>query len=224
MSNEVLKNDTSMTLDWADVSGAVQYELDISLYPDFSVIQQNFAPVSSTQAFTDIGANNQKRWWRWRSYTGITPSRWYEVGSYWLNTGFSGDLLLSNNQWALVNPSSITDKFVLTTFPVYTVVPQMFERIRERNRLGNLLSEFITIKDLITFSFDESRFMSHAQMNELIRFHRQVKTFFLTTYKHNGTDYVPHVWKVQFEADPEMTMLAAGRQDLFIGDLVFMEV
>lgn len=228
MANDLIKNDTAITLDWADVSGANKYQVEVSLVPDFSdsLIVNDATLAVSTKSFTDSGTNNAKRYWRWRSSSdgGTTWGAWSEVGSYWYNSAFSGDIALSNNQWEFVNPSDVTDKYLLTTFPLYSIQPQLLARIRERNRKGTLLSEYITAKDFITLGFDSSCWMIAEQYREFIRFHRDVKTFFAITLKSNGVDYVPNVWKVQCQTDPSLTMIAAGRQDIFIGDIILEEV
>lgn len=228
MANEVIKNDASITLDWSDVSGANVYHLQVSEYPDFSgvMVEEDTALAGSTHSFTDGGSANSKRWWRWRSSDdgGSTWSAWSEVGSYWINTGFSADLSLSTEQWIFVNPSDLTDRYVLADFPLYSIQRILLDRAKVRNRKGGLLSEFITIKDVIALRFPDTVFMGHEQMREIVRFHTQIKTFFLATLKTNGSHDVPNIWKAQFQSDPALTMLAAGRQDLFVGELILEEV
>ncbi len=227
-TNSVLSNDTSITLDWADVSGANLYHLQVASTPDFSgsLISEDSALASSTKTFTDGGADNTKRWWRWRSSadSGTTWTAWNEVGSYWLYTSASADITLAVNTWAMFKPSAVSDIYTFDLFPFYDVIPENQRRVRTRNRTGTLLSEYITIKDKVTFDLSDTRFIFHKQMREFRRFNTEIKTFFLATYKYNGVDYVPNIWKVQFGSDPDLTMMAAGRQDLFVGSLDFMEV
>lgn len=226
-ANSVLANDTSITLDWADVSGANLYELEVATEPDFSgtLLVNDATLVASTKTFTDGGTNDKKRWWRWRYSTdaGATWSAWSEVGSYWLNTSASGDVTLATGKWAMFDPDAVSDIYTFALFPVYAVAPMQIPRIRERNRAGDLLSEFITIKDKISLGIDESHYIQHPQMREFRRFYSEHKTFFLAAYNNNTVDDVPNVWKVQFESDPELSMMA-GREDLFTGSLVFEEV
>src|SRR3990167_6238375 len=220
-ANSVLSNDTSITLDWADVSGANRYHLQVAVVPDFSgtlTVDDNTLVVS-TKTFTDGGANDTKRWWRWRYSTdaGTTWSTWSEVGSYWLNTGASADVTLSSGSWAIFDPDAVSDLFTLDDYPVYSVLPEIIYRAKTRNRLGELLSEYVTTKDMISLDFSDTVFVVHRQMREFRRFNTEVKTFFLATYKTNGVDNVPNIWKVQFTEDPDWAMLDAGREDHFIG-------
>lgn len=228
-TNSVLSNDTSITLDWADVSGANKYQVQVSVdRADFggTLMVDDNTLVASTKSFTDTGTDNLKRFWRWRYSTnaGTSWSEWSEVGSYWLLAAASADITLSSNKWSIINPSDMTDTYTLTTFPVYRVTGANIYRIQQRNRLGTLLSEYVTKKDQIELRFDPSCYMSHEQYRCFRRFHETVKTFFLAAYKSNEVDTVPHIWKVQLVEDPQMTMIASGRQGLMTGTLTFTEV
>lgn len=227
MSNEVLKNDTAITLDWADVTGANKYHIEVASTPDFSgtLIEDDNTLVASTHSFTDGGTDDTKRWWRWRYSTdgGTTWASWNEVGSYWLDTGAAGDVSHTNGQWKMFDPDLVTDIFTFDDNPVWVVREQNIYRAKDRNRSGELLSEYNTTKSMITLSFGDDLFMTHQQMREFKRFNVEIKTFFLSTLRYNGTDYVPHIWKVQFQDDPELTMIR-GRQDFFTGELLFEEV
>lgn len=227
-TNSVLSNDTSITLDWADVSGANLYQLQVGLKPDFSgtmIVDDNTLAVS-TKAFTDSGVNDAKRYWRWRSSAdaGATWAEWSEVGSYWLNTGATGDVTLSSGQWAIFDPDAVTDKYILPDYPLYTVTELQYNRSKERNRQGEMLTEWYASKGLITMSFGEELFITHEHMRALKRFNCEIKTFFLATYKTNGVNVVPNIWKVVFQEDPEFKMLAAGREDFFTSEITFEEV
>jgi len=228
-TNSVYSNDTSITLDWADVSGANLYHLQVSVdKPDFSAtLQQNDATLAaSTKTFTDSGTNDRKRYWRWRYSTdaGSTWSEWQEVGSYWLNTAGSTDITLSSDTWALIDPDALTDIYTFDLFPLYKVTNEKMQRLTTRNRLGTLLSEYLTVKGRIEMDLSRNHYILINQFNALKRFNEEIKTFFLATYKSNKTDTVQNIWKVQFEKDPDMTMVAAGRPDLYEGRLSFTEV
>lgn len=227
-TNSVLSNDTSITLDWADVSGANLYHLQVGSKPDFSgtlIVDDNTLAVS-TKAFTDTGTNDTKRYWRWRYSTdaGVTWSEWGEVGSYWVNTGASGDVTLTAGKWAIFDPDAVTDKYILPDYPLYQITDMQYNRAKERNRQGELLTEWYASKAIIIMSFSEEQFMTHEHMRAMKRFNCEVKTFFLATYKTNGIDNVPNIWKVVFQDDPEFEMLAAGREDFFTSEIVFEEV
>ena len=225
---KVLYNQTTIELDWAGVSGADFYQIQVSLYPDF---RSNFVDVShdeSDYTFTDSEANNAKRYWRWR------PSReagadwiepWSEVGSYWLDTGASDEIDVPRHYWVLADPEDVTDLYWFDLPPVYTIVPQNLYRFQDRNRLGELLSEFLTIKNDIQLQFQGSQFIAHAQLNEFRRFHNTKRTFFIATYKiGERARPMPNIWKVEFSQDPTFTMIAPGRPDLLRGMAVMTEV
>lgn len=227
-TNSVFANDTSITLDWADVTSANLYHLQVGTKPDFSgsLIVNDNALAVSTKAFVDSGANNVKRYWRWRYSTdaGTTWSEWSEVGSYWLNTGGSGDVTLASSKWAIFDPDAVSDIYTLPDYPVYKIVDQQFNRVKERNRQGDMLTEWYASKAIITLQFSEELFITHEHMRAFKRFNCEIKTFFIATYKTNGVDTVPNIWKVVFSEDPEFSMLAAGREDFFTGELIFEEV
>lgn len=228
-TNAVIYQSSSITLDWASVSGANLYHLQVSVdQADFSgsLLVDIAGLVSSIKSFTDTGTDNKKRFWRWRYSTdsGVTWSEWSEVGSYWLLSTIVADVVLSSNTWALINPSSTTDIYTLELFPVYRIMNEILNRNRVRNRQGTLLSEYLTQKANIELMFGNEQFIGHKQMRAFQRFNQVIKTFFLATYKYNGVDTVNHIWKVQFSADPQLTMLAAGRQDYFTGSVQFTEV
>lgn len=229
MSNEVYKNDTAIVLDWNNISGADLYHLQVSVdTPDFggSLEQDDNALGASTKSFTDGGTDDRKRFWRWRysTDTGTTWSEWSEVGSYWLNTSGGGDVSITADGWKIFDVSDVTDIYTLDLNPVYSVVAAKLPRLFKRNRSGELLSEFITLKSKITLAFQGEQYIERDQVMAFRRFNSEIKTFFLSANKTNGIDDVPNIWKVQFEDDPEFTMIIAGRQDLWTGEISFVEV
>ncbi len=228
VTNSVLANDTSITLDWADVSGADRYHLQVGTKPDFSgsLLEDDNTLLVSTKAFTDAGANDRKRYWRWRYSTnsGSTWSEWSEVGSYWLDTDAAGDVTLASGKWALFDPDLVTDIYTLPDYPMYKILDEQMFRVRERNRQADMLTEWYASKAKISLTFGEKLFITHEHMRTAKRFNCEIKTFFLATYKTNGVDTVPNIWKVVFEEDPEFSMLAAGREDFFTGEYNFEEV
>ncbi len=227
MSNEVLKNDASISLDWSDVTGANLYHLQVATKVDFSgtLIVNDSALATSGKSFTETGADDSKRWWRWRYSTdaGTTWSEWSQVGHYWYNTGASADVTLAADKWAVFDPSTLTDIYTFQDFPTYRVLPASIYRAKERNRQGQLLTEWLTSKESVVLGFSRENYMRLEQACAFLRFHTVVKTFFLASYKYNGIDYVPHIWKGIFTEDPGLVMLAAGRPDLLTGDINFEE-
>jgi hypothetical protein len=227
-TNSVFANDTSIALDWNSVSGANLYHLQVGTEPDFSgsLLVNDSALATSDKSFTDSGLDDAKRFWRWRYSTdaGTTWSEWSEVGNYWLNTAGAADITPAQGKWVMFDPDSVTDMYTFVDYPMDKIVDEQLYRVKDRNRRGNMLTEWYNSKARITLQFAETLFMTHEQMRALKRFNLEIKTFFLAVYKYNGVDYVPHIWKVVFSEDPEMSMLAAGREDLFIGELTFEEV
>jgi hypothetical protein len=88
-----------------------------------------------------------------------------------------------------------------------------------------LLSEFLTVKDLVTLNFNGAQYMEMAQLSELERFHNNKRTFFLACFKDGARERpMPHVWLVECAQDPSFNMIAAGRPDLLSGTISFEEV
>ncbi len=220
---------TNITLTWGLVAGANAYRIQVSSTPDFSgsLIATVSGITIHQHNFTDGGTNDTKRWWRWAaSYDGgASYQPWSEVGSYWINTSGAQNVSLPRSVWGLINPSDTTDVTELHDFPIYSIKQSHLYRVRDRNRLGTLLAEYITLKGSIALVYDSSTYMDVVGFREMRRFNEVIKTFFLCTFKDNALYFpTPNIWKVQFESDPELTMLAAGRQDLYTGTLSFMEV
>src|SRR6267142_726018 len=85
---KVLYNQTTIVLDWAGVDGAVYYQVQVSLFPDFRSLFVDQSVVDDDYTFTDGQINDAKRYWRWRPSTSVGAgflAPWSEVGSYWLN-------------------------------------------------------------------------------------------------------------------------------------------
>lgn len=226
-TNAAIAGDGSITLDWADVSGANLYSIQVSLYPDFRVcLSSDDALAASTHTYADTGTDDAKRYWRWRysSNGGSTWSKWSEVGSFWINSGAADEFVPTAGKTYLVEPDDPTDYVEFAVFPMFSVVPMMLNRVRERNRAGELLSEYLTTKDRILMEFSEECYVQHEQGREIVRFHNEIKTFFIVASVYDGLVYTTRTWKVQFTEDPEMSMVASGRTDLLVGSLEAEEV
>ena len=224
---KVIYNQRAIYLNWAPVQGSLLYRVEASLYPDFRTTFESIWVSASEYSFTDNEPSGQKRFWRWRpSLDGITYfETWSEVGSYWLDTALSRELELNRNEFALSDPDDMQDFYELDLFPTYTIVKRNLYRAMERNRLGELLSEFLTVKDLITLNFGGNQFMEAQQFNEILRYYNNVRTVFLATFKDGERQRpMPHVWLAELSQDPTFTMLAAGRPDLLTGTISFEEV
>lgn len=230
--NEIFKNDTSITLDWPDITGANRYHLQVNLNPDFSGSheQDDNTLAVSTKAFTDSGANDKKRYWRWRHSTdaGATWNEWSPVASYWLDTGGADDISLANSKWNLFDPDDITDEYVLDYYPRYTIVPANIMRASVRNRRGTLLSEYLTTKAKITIVHDSDNFITPLQYAEFMRFNSEIKTFFVGAMIesiHQDTSYYrPNIWKAQIMKDPAFTMISSGNEEYYTGEIYLEEI
>ena len=214
---------TSIVLDWASVLHVTSYQIQVSETPDFSGTLMIDTTVSaSIHSFTDTGTNDTKRWWRWRAFS---AGAWSEVGSYWINTAGANKVNASHNEWKMFDPDDVTDLYILPLFPNSTITNQNINRFKARNRLGTLLSEFLTIKAVVDLNYPDNVFITHVQFTEHRRFNEEIKTLFIATYKDNDVaDPVPNIWKVQYAVDPVLSMLAAGRPDLMVGAINFEEV
>lgn len=230
LSQAIYFNNTNISLQWHNTGPGLynQYEVQVSLLPDFSTTILDSTSVTDNRiTFVDSGTNDARRYWRWRGSadSGANYDRWSRVGSYWLNTAGAQNVSITRNSWMLINPSPVTDKYPFSIFPIYKTIPQHQYRIRSRNRVGTLLSEYITIKASIQFSFDPTRWLTSEEFSEARRFNETVKTFYLAIFNdYNFGEPVPNIWKVQFESDPDLSMFVAGRQGLLVGNLIFMEV
>jgi len=222
----VLYNTTSITLDWSGDSSSVSHQLQVSLYEDFRTTFVDTTVSVSNYTFTDNQVDDAKRYWRVREYNGsIYTSPWSEVGHYWLDTSATDQIELDYEQWSLVDANETTDRYNFDMFPLYSVIPGNIYRGRTRNRLGELLSEYLTTKSTIKLLLQGNQYLSHEQLSEFRRYHVEVKTFYLCNYI-NGAWHkpMPHIWKVQFIDDPLMSMFTAGRPDLLTGTLNLQEV
>jgi len=244
-NHRVLFNHRNIDLYWYQTlpsSGysAFEHELQVSLYPDFrSFVYHAFLGQVATVSFSDNGANDAKRYWRWRTlqFDDVTViENWSEVASYWLDTNAAVDIYVQRGDWVLFDPDNVTDLYKLDLPPIYTIDANNLYRFNARNLRGDLHVELLTVKDSIALTFQGNQYIAHAQINEFRRFHNTRRTFFLATNK-NGiykpayyfqdgiySRPAPHIWKVEFFKEPNFSMIAAGRPDLLRGIAQLTEV
>lgn len=224
----ILFNTTSIDLKWASVTGATDYQVQVSLFRDFRTIFETAITTESDYQFTDSQTNGAKRYWRWRPSTdgGSTfMEPFSEVGSYWLDTSAAQQIELDRNQFLICDSADTSDQYFFEMFPIYQIYDMNLYRIHQRNLLGTLLSEFLDFKSEIVLMFDGAQYMERRQFNEMVRFHNIARVCYLATYKDGERARpMPHIWKVEFVDDPNLTMLAAGRPDLLNGQIKFTEV
>ncbi|MGW8179761.1 MAG: hypothetical protein ACWGQW_13535, partial [bacterium] len=199
---KALYNQRSVALTWAVEPGATHYKYEVSLFPDFRTIFEQGLMTNNFITFTDNEADNAKRYWRFRASddggtTWMAPYSY--VGSYWIDTSATEEIFLSRNQWMVVDPENVTDQYLFDLFPIYQIIEQNLYRIQERNRGGDLLSEYLTTKSQITLNFSGAQFIDHVQFHELLRFHTEIRTIFLVANIDGECQTpMPHIWKVEF--------------------------
>lgn len=224
----VLYNQRQVSLFWGTQPGTEWYQLQVSLFPDFRSTIININLQESNYTFTDSAGDNSKRWWRWRpSVTAganfLAP--WSQVGSYWMNTGAAEQIQVPENYWVIFDPNSVGDIYFFDLAPQFQIVPKNIWRFQGRNRVGILLSEFLTVKEDIVLQFEGGQYIIHSQMDEFERFNNTKRTFFLANYaiwKHG--EPIPNIWLVECTEDPAFMMIAAGRPDQVRGSVKLTEV
>jgi hypothetical protein len=224
----VLFNTTTIRIRWNSVETANAYQFQVNLSPDFrgTNIETGTTNVTFTN-FTDSGPNNTKRYWRWRHSinAGSSWSEWRGIGSYWLDTNAVSAVSVTLNKVRFINPDDTDDRPYIETFPIISLQPQIIERIRTRNRLGMLLSEYVTSKAIIIMNFIDMKFFRPEAMRIFRRFNEEIKTFFLAGYFDQEPDNpISNIWKVQFFEDPAYVSAVSTRSDILEGEIKFMEV
>ena len=226
-TQKVIFNQSGITLDWASIANSLSYFIQVSLYADFRSTFVNTSVSRSEYSFTDSQPSGRKRYWRYApTLDGVNRQEpWSEVGSYWLDTALSRQFELNRNEWGFADPRDMLDTYELDLFPTSLHVKRNLYRSQERNRVGELLSEFLTVKDYITLNCVGQQFIEMAQLSELERFHNIKRTFFLACFKDGSRARpMPHVWLVECAGDPSFNLIAAGRPDLLTGTISFEEV
>jgi hypothetical protein len=225
---KVLYNQTSISLDWGTVDGANYYTLQVSLFPDFRSFILNVNITESDYQFTDSSTDDMKRYWRWRPSVSSGSNwlqPWSDIGHYWLDTSAAGEIEVPEHHWTMFDMDDVTDIYWFEMVPLSATVSHNINRFQGRNRLGTLLTEFLTVKDEIQLSYMGEQYLEHPQLDEFERFNNTKRTFFLANYAIGKRgEPTPHIWKVEFTIDPAFAMIAAGRPDLLRGSLTLIEV
>jgi len=223
VSNEVLKSGDSISLVWRTVSGADNYRIQVSGFIDFSDnIIDDSSLVTSSKTFTNPSGNGVY-FWRWASIDSGVQSVWSQVSKYIVNSSLTDEIIAPTGDIMFINKDDVTDNYTFEISPKIDIMPERINRAFLRNLQGDLLSEKITTKDLITLSFSDPYLASRNDRNEIIRFAVMQKSFYIATCYFDGDDYIHKVWEVEYEDDPELITLYS-RQDYFNGDIVLTEV
>jgi len=203
MANEVLKNDTSISLSWNPVTGATNYYIEVSKnYLDFrATVEYSTFTASTNPSYTAVG--DGKRYWRWKPYVSGSWQPYREVSSFTINTSLAGDI--SATSWMLINKTSISDYYILELQPMsYRIEPVHEWEAFRRNRKGKFISEQYITNDNITLDLSRS-YLGNNQKAEIMRFYNSHISFYLATRINNQllNDYVYLIWEVMFSEIPQ---------------------
>lgn len=216
MSNEIIKVDNSLNLDWADVNGATKYHCRISKYYDFSVITHEDTNLASSAYAPTLTGGNSKYYWQWRSYIGGVWQKWNEIQSFERVTG-GNDLTVSDSKWLMFE---IDERGAYTlqfeNAPQYSFVESQLFRTKERNLSGDLLSEYYATKGKIHLEWGENNTISVTEKNQIMRYYNMITDdIYLACALYNGTEYYRKLWKIWFEEEPTESPLD-GNEERFI--------
>lgn len=227
MGNAALTNDTTPTLDWADVTGANLYHAQISLYSDFRTIaiENNALATSTYTPASALGTDNSKYYWRWRYSTdaGATWSVWSEKYSFWLYASFTSTVTPTTWMFVAPTPLALSDSYTFAVYPEHQITEEQVLRAQRRILNGDMITELTAVKAKISI-IHQGAYISEAQRNEILRFMNMGAGFFLLTAINNGTEDVEKVWKVIFSTPPQFNALAPGREDYYTTQLELEEV
>ena len=210
MSNENLKNDFSISLDWTDVASATKYWILISKnYLDFrSTLESEDNNVASS-AYTFTASGNGTFYYRWRPYI-VSWQPWREVSSFIVNTSLSADF--SATAWTLVSKSDVTDYYILELSPMTAEIkPAHLWESFTRNRAGDIISEQYKTKEDIVLDISRT-YLGDNQKAELMRFYNSHTSFYLVARYDNQTlsDYVYRSWEVMFLDIPQLDIIGGN--------------
>ena len=222
MANEIIKNKTLFVANWNDYPSATAYHFRVSMKKDFSVIiSEDSILTVSTKTVTLTGGNG-KYFWQWRPFVGSWQS-WHSVNSLILDTSLPSDISLPSTRWVFYNKTVPSDSYTLDEFPLYQIQDFHSYAIFSRNLKGDLITEWRTTKGRINLDFT-GNFFQAKQYNEIMRFFNRHTSFYLACRLKDGDNFVYNIWEVMFTEDPTLTIVSAGRLDLWTGNLVLEEV
>jgi hypothetical protein len=215
MSNEILKNDNSISLDWGNVTGASKYWLQVSKdYIDFRATLEyednNLA--TSDDTFTTSG--NGTYYWRWRPYISGAWQPWREVNSFIVNTGASTDV--SATSWMFINKNDVTDTYILELQPIrWRLTDNHIWEARRRNRKGKIRSQKFVTKAVLSLDVTRS-YWGDNQKAEMLRFYNLAQAFYVAVRYDNQpeTDYVYRCWEVMFASAPNLDIPGGNTLEL----------
>ena len=145
---------------------------------------------------------------------------WSQIWSFWLDSSML--TTVTPTAWTLVDPDEIADAYTFAVQPAYGGSELQVLRGNERNILGDLLTEYTTIRSRVEMSFDDA-YVHYAQASEIMRFYHKRKSVFLIVLDYNGQDTRENVYKVEFEQEPVFEPLGHGREDYHRGEVIVAE-
>lgn len=210
MSNEILRNDIAIVLDWADVASATKYHCQVSKnYEDFSgtLEEEDNNLATSTISFNlATPANGDKFYWRWKSYVGTTWSKWSEVSMFIYDSTFAADVSANTDKWILINKDLVTDTYEPDLVALHSITPRGSDRIDGENMAGDVLSEIYKVKKDIALDYSGYSFLGEDMRAEILRLYHLKSEIYLGAKLLNSkmTDYRYLVFKVLFANNPAM--------------------
>ena len=215
MANEIITNTVSVSLDWANVTGASKYHCRISRYYDFSIVPHEDNTLTTSDYTVALTSGDYKYYWQWRPYVGAAWLKWTEVQSF--EKGTVGTLTVSDGKWLMFESSEMSDYTLeFTSAPNYSYTENQLYRTQERNLVGDILSEFWTTKGQIRLEFKKNNTISRTEKDQVMRYYGlNSGAVYLACAPYNDTDYYRKLWKVWFAKKPEVEPLP-GNEERFM--------
>lgn len=147
---------------------------------------------------------------------------WQPMRSIWVDTTLTASFTPAATGWTFVDPADINDNYAFAVSPDWMVDHEHQRKSQVKNIAGDLLTEYVSTRDVIELTF-EGGYAQYDQTAELMRFFFKRKSLFLIAVLDYAQDKQERVWKVDFTAAPQITPLAAGREDFFKMKLPLLE-
>jgi hypothetical protein len=108
----------------------------------------------------------------------------------------------------------------MTIAPEYEVSPRHQRRGFDHNISGDLLTEYVAIRDQLSLNWGEGNgganaYVKYDQAAEVQRFFNKRKAVFIIGLTDYEQDAHERVWLAEFVEEPTALPIAAGREDYF---------